>query len=275
MRAFYPNQRTTAKSRLSSPQAAAESSAGSTSSGPATTRPHRLVPAVHEALVDRGRELRDQRVVIAARVHDHDRPEEQAEPLQRDRLEELLERAGPARERDDGRGSRQHLVLARAHVFDDVQLREVVVAPFELHHELRDHADDAAARGERAVRERTHRARAPAAIDDGASGPRQELAEPARDVVVGRVAGLARGAVDADAALRRPSAGRLQRKGDAGDAREQRIEERRDPCARPRASGAGGPPASGASGPRTARAGSRRAAAPDGCREGSPFRAPS
>src|SRR5574339_446853 len=61
--------------------------------------PHREVTAVHEALLDRASEQRQQRLEEAARVHQYDRREVDAEAFQADHLEQLLERAGAARQR--------------------------------------------------------------------------------------------------------------------------------------------------------------------------------
>jgi len=69
----------------------------------------------------------------------------------------------------------------------------------EIHHELRQHADDSAAVRDRAVRERAHRADRAAAVDDGHAKVREDRAEAPRDVVILGVAGAARRAVDADA----------------------------------------------------------------------------
>src|SRR3974390_549637 len=63
-------------------------------SGAVGQHPHRPMALVHEPLFDRGIEQRQQRVKVAAGIEQHDRPEKDAEPLERDGLQKLLERAG-------------------------------------------------------------------------------------------------------------------------------------------------------------------------------------
>ena len=59
-----------------------------------------------------------------------------------------------------------HQALALVHGVDDVQLREPGMADLALHQRARDHADHAAAGGERRVRHAAHQAGAAAAVDE-------------------------------------------------------------------------------------------------------------
>ena len=82
------------------------------------------------------------RVEVAARVHEHDRVEVEAEALQRQGLEQLVERAAAAGQRHDPLAALQHQVLALPHVVDQQQLRQPPVTPLELDHEAGQHAHD-------------------------------------------------------------------------------------------------------------------------------------
>ena len=98
---------------------------------------------------------------------------------------------------------REHQVLAHAQVLDDAQLRELRVAPLEVLHEARQDSAHLAASGEGAVRNGSHRAFRAAAIDDAVAVLDEHLADAMRRRMVGRVAALARRAVNADCFLHR------------------------------------------------------------------------
>ena len=72
------------------------------------------------------------------------------------------------------------------------------MAPFEVVHETRQHADDAAAGGERRVRQMPHRADAAAAVHQRHIVARQLAAEPRGGVMVRGVALATRRAINAN-----------------------------------------------------------------------------
>src|SRR4051812_50227681 len=80
----------------------------------------------------------------------------QAELRPREDLEQLLERADAARERDEGVGELGHQGLALVHGADHAQVAEALVADLEIEDLLRDDADDLAARLERSVGDGAH-----------------------------------------------------------------------------------------------------------------------
>src|SRR5690606_25646814 len=104
---------------------------------------------------------------------------------------------------DEPLAMRQHRVLARTHVLDDAQLRQLRVTPLELHHELRHETEHLAAARQRAVRERAHRAGRAAAVDDRVALVHEDFADAARRVVVDGRAPLARRAIYANASFGR------------------------------------------------------------------------
>ena len=101
----------------------------------------------------------------------------QAELLPREQLEQLVERAGAAGERDHGVGELGHQRLALVHGLDDVQLGQAGVGDLVLDQPRRDHADHRAAGGERGVGERAHQPDARAAVDE-LEPPRRRADEP-------------------------------------------------------------------------------------------------
>ena len=160
--------------------------------------------AVHEALIDRVAEEREERRKEATRVDEHDGLEIEAEALERYRLEQLLERARAAGERDRRVAPRQHEVLAGAQVLHQLELGESAVPPFELRHEARQDADDAPPFAERSVGQRAHGADRAAAVDDTEARRREHFAQAVRGGAVLLMRGAARGTVNTHRALDRP-----------------------------------------------------------------------
>ena len=113
----------------------------------------------------------------------------QAELRPGQRLDELVERPGPARERQEGVRADGHLVLALVHGRHDNELARAVMRDLALDHRLRDHADHLAAVREGRVGQRAHHPAPPAAVDDpdpAAGDPRSDVG---RELGVGPVAG--------------------------------------------------------------------------------------
>ncbi len=134
-------------------------------------------------------------------VHQHDGIEVQPETLERDSLEQLLERAGAAGKCDRRLAERQHHVLAGAQVLDQLQARQSLVPPLELGHESRQDADHPAAVTERAVCERAHGADRAAPVHNPDSLSGEHLAQAPRCGPILRVREAAGGAVHADGGL--------------------------------------------------------------------------
>ena len=156
---------------------------------------------VHEALLDRVREELEERREESARVHHHDGIQIQPEALERDRFQQLLERAGAAGQGDRGLTQGQHHVFAGAQVLDQLQVAQPLVTPLEIGHEARQDADHASALAECAIGERAHGAGRAATIDDSNTLACEHLAQaPCGGPILG-VGGAARRAVHAHGPL--------------------------------------------------------------------------
>src|SRR5690349_18170794 len=157
----------------------------------------------HEAFGDGMLEQLNQWREVVARIQQDYRVNVESEALQRQRLEQLFERSASARQRDYAVTLREHQVLAHAQVLDDVQLGKLWVTPLEVLHEARQNSAHFAAAGESAVRDGSHRAFCAAAVDDAVAMLDEYLADAPSRRMIGRVAALARRAIDADCLLHR------------------------------------------------------------------------
>jgi len=101
-----------------------------------------------------------------------------------DDLHGLIQRAQAPGQGDEGVGQVEHPALARVHAVRDQQFGQPVMRHLPLRQELRDHADDLAAGGQRAVRHRTHQPDAAAAVDQPHRRLRQAAAQRIRSRVV-------------------------------------------------------------------------------------------
>ena len=106
-------------------------------------------------------------------------------------LEQLLERARGAGQRDEGVGEVGHHGLALVHRLHDLQPGQAGVRHLVVHQVLGDDADDLAAGGQRGVGDDAHQPDVPAAVDDADAGLRQVGGEGGGGVAVGRRAGRA------------------------------------------------------------------------------------
>ena len=151
-----------------------------------------------EALRDRVVEEGDEARPVAAHVEQAERLGVQAELGPGVDLEQLVERAGPARQRDEAVREVGHQRLALVHRVHDVQLAQPRVRDLAVDERLRDHADDLAARGERRVGDRAHQADARAAVDEADARAGERAAERRGRLRVVRVGAGARPGEDAE-----------------------------------------------------------------------------
>ena len=122
-------------------------SAASRSSRLVADRQQRARLRAQEALLHGVVEEGDERLVVAGHVDQPERLGVDAELRPGVDLEELLERADAARQRDEGVGELGHERLALVHGADHPQVVEAGVADLEVEDRLRDDPDDLAARG--------------------------------------------------------------------------------------------------------------------------------
>src|SRR6185312_1482836 len=101
----------------------------------------------------------------------------------------------------------EQAVLALAHVIDEIEMCQARMAPFQVGHEARQDADDFAALRQRAVRDRPHRTRRAAAVDDAVAIAREQFTEAECRFAITRVGLVAGSAVNADAHGKRREAG--------------------------------------------------------------------
>ena len=121
-----------------------------------------------------------------------------AELLPGEDLDQLLERADPARQGHERVRELGHQRLALVHRLHDVQLGQAAVGDLAVHELLRDHADDLAAGLQRGVGQRAHQADRRAAVDDADAAADERPREVLGRLQVDRVRPEARAAVDAD-----------------------------------------------------------------------------
>ena len=152
-----------------------------------------------EALLDGVVEEAHEAVEVAAHVEEAERLGVQAELVPRVDLEQLLERADPAGQRDEGVGELGHLRLALVHRVDHAQVGQAGMRDLAVDERLRDHAGHAAAALERGVGERAHQADLGAAVDELDPAVGQPVADVAGGGAVREVRSGARPGEDADA----------------------------------------------------------------------------
>ena len=126
--------------------------------------------AVEVAVVDHAAQLGEQRLPEAVDVEQRRRLGVQPEHPPGPGLEQLLERAGGAGQRDEGVGELGHPGLALVHRLHDLQPRQAGVGQLVVHQVLGDDADHLAAGGQRGVGDDAHQADVPAAVDDADAG---------------------------------------------------------------------------------------------------------
>lgn len=123
---------------------------------------------------------RDQRVVVALDVEEADGAGVETELGPGEDLEEFVERADAAGERDEAASDVGHHLFALMHGVDDVQGVDAGVPEFAVHELLGDDAGDDPAVGEHGIGDMAHQAGAAAAVDQinttfghgAAEGPR-------------------------------------------------------------------------------------------------------
>ena len=152
-----------------------------------------------EALLHGVVEEGDERLVVARDVQQPQRLGVDAELRPGVDLEELLERADAAGQRDEGVGELGHERLALVHGADHPQVVEAGVADLAVEDRLGDDADDLAARGARRVGQRRPSSRRlRAAVDDAHAALRQAAPDGLGGLQVGRVRAGVGAAEDAD-----------------------------------------------------------------------------
>ena len=130
-----------------------------------------------EALGHRVVEERREAVVEAAHVQQPAGLAVHPELRPGDDLEELLEGAQPAGQREEAVGQVGHQRLALVHRVDGAQVGQAEVGDLALEQRLRDDAGDLAAGLEHRVGQRAHQPDARAAVDQADAAPGQQLAE--------------------------------------------------------------------------------------------------
>ncbi len=141
---------------------------------------------------------RQERVPEAGDVGDDDRLRMPAELRPGELLDQFLDGADAARERDEGVGPLEHHALALVHVLDDDEFLYVPQHLLLLGEEAGNDARDPSAGREHVARRLPHQPAPAAAIDEPDTGLRERLAEDACGLRVGRVRPGVRAAVDAD-----------------------------------------------------------------------------
>jgi hypothetical protein len=124
----------------------------------------------------------------------------QAELRPGDRLEQFLEGADAARQRDERVGVLGHPRLALVHRVDDVHRGDAGVADLAGHERVRDHADHFTASIQHRVGDDAHQTDVAAAVDEAMATGDQRAAERPRGRGVGRADTVTRSTEDADAA---------------------------------------------------------------------------
>src|SRR5215467_12499575 len=158
--------------------------------------PHRSVALVHETFRDRPFQKCYARPVEIAGIYDDDCTAGDSQPLPRHRLEQFFKRAAAAWECDDRVDFLDHQSLAFMHVPGEDQFAESAVGPFQVGHELRNHADHAPACTQRAIREVAHRSLAAAPEHQGDSCLGNYPAQLVGGPMVRGIATAARCAID-------------------------------------------------------------------------------
>ena len=115
-------------------------------------------------------------------------------------LEQLLEGAEPARQREEGVAGGRHQGLALGHGFDEVQLGQPVVADLVVDKEARQDAHDLTPARERCAGYLAHQSDLRPAVDHRDAGVDEQLADRAGRRGVLRAMAMTRRAIDADAA---------------------------------------------------------------------------
>lgn len=142
---------------------------------------HVAVLGAHEGFLDGVVDKLHQRIVVAGDIEQAAGFAVHAELGPGPDLEEFLERAGAAWQRDEAVGLFHHHGLALVHVLHQVQFGQAAMGLFLFLQQFRDHADHAAAAGQHLVGDDAHDANDRAAIDQ---------AEVALDQFTGQHAGL-------------------------------------------------------------------------------------
>ena len=88
-----------------------------------------------------------------------------AQALQADRFQQLLQRPGAAGKGDSGVAVGEHKVLSFAHIFDHLKFGEPFVVPFQFLHEARNHSDNLPALCQHSFGKPPHRTDRAATID--------------------------------------------------------------------------------------------------------------
>src|SRR5919206_2923312 len=142
--------------------------------------------AVEVAVVHHAAQLGQQRLPEPVDVHQDGRLGVQAEHAPGPGLEQLLQRAGRAGQRDEGVGELGHAGLALVHGGDHLQPRQPGVRELVVHQVLGDDADDVAAGVQGGVGDHAHQSGAPAAVDDADARAGEPGGEPGNGGSVGR-----------------------------------------------------------------------------------------
>ena len=158
------------------------------------------VLGAEESVVDGAIEQREKRGPEVIHVEQHDRTVVQTELSPGGHLRQLLERAEPAGQGDEGVGQVEHEALAVVHRRDLVELGEAGVGDLAREQAARNDTGDLATLGEHLVGEDAHEAHGAAAVDETEPFGRQAGTELAGRVGVGRIEAGGRTAVDADGA---------------------------------------------------------------------------
>ncbi len=146
------------------------------------------------------REQRKQRVPEAVEIEHQHRLSVLAELEPGELLDQLLERADAAGQRDERVGALEHLAFALVHVARDHHIPRAFERVLARHQKIGDHPGDLTAGIHRRVRDRAHQPDPAAAIDQPDLLAREDLPKLARGRDIDGIVARRRPAIDADAA---------------------------------------------------------------------------
>ena len=147
-------------------------------------------------------EEREQRAPEAPDIGDEDRLRVAIELDPGQLLDQLFQRADPARQGDERVGAIEHRLLALVHVLDDEHLLDGGQRMFLADEEARDDPGHIAAGRQRRPGDTSHQPFAAAAVDEADAPGRERPPELFRRLAEPRVGAVARSAIDADVSNR-------------------------------------------------------------------------
>jgi len=140
----------------------------------------------------------EQGVPVACDVQQHQRLGVQTELRPCQHLEELVQRAGAARQDQRRVGIHEHHLLALVHGLGDDQSAQIAAGHFPAHQMLRDHAQRVAAGCLRRARHLAHQTDIAGPVDQPPAGPGKRAAGLCGGHRIGRIAPRTGAAIDAD-----------------------------------------------------------------------------